>query len=240
MMYIAIDDNGNRVHISNAIKEQNYKCPLCKDKVIIKDGSIRIKHYAHAKLQCQDDFSNDMSEWHYEWQEQFPEEAREIVVKAKTHDTSDMEYHGEDFNYLCMDMPSDTLLQHRADIIIGNTVIEFQHSPISEKDFLRRNYFYGTLLGLDVVWVFDASNADIEYIRDSNNGELFSWKRAFSTLKHFIPQNDPNITIYLDFDGEEVRKVKWCIYKEDDTADYKRTILETALTREEFVKRYNK
>ena len=60
-----------------------------------------------------DDWKYDMSEWHRGWQSRFPENVREIVV----------EHRGE-----C----------HRADILMGGYVIEFQHSPISAGEFERR------------------------------------------------------------------------------------------------------
>lgn len=64
-----------------------------------------------------DDWKYDMSEWHRNWQNRFPESTREVVI----------EYKGE---------------SHRADILTGGYVIEFQHSPITSTEFERRNLFY--------------------------------------------------------------------------------------------------
>ena len=104
-----------------------------------------------------DDWDHDMSEWHFSWQEKFPEECREVVV----------EYNG---------------VKHRADILINNTVIEFQHSPITAEEIKRRNDFY-IACGYNVVWVFDATNQiknraggaiDPMQCRDND----LCWKRA--------------------------------------------------------------
>ena len=46
-MNIAIDDKGNRITASSAVKGEIYKCPLCNAEVIVKQGEINIDHFAH-------------------------------------------------------------------------------------------------------------------------------------------------------------------------------------------------
>jgi hypothetical protein len=43
----AEDNNGNIIHISNTLLEENYYCPECKEKFILKKGNIRQHHFAH-------------------------------------------------------------------------------------------------------------------------------------------------------------------------------------------------
>lgn len=132
-MFIAIDKDNNRVEIENADKTEEYFCPVCGERLRIRaKESIAVKtHFAHkTNSQCVDDWNHDMSEWHLNWQRKFPTECREVVI----------ENNG---------------IKHRADICIGNTIIEFQHSPLSLEEFGKRNEFY-TSCGYKVVWVFDA------------------------------------------------------------------------------------
>lgn len=70
-----------------------------------------------------------MSEWHKQWQAVFPIRNREVSLP---------------FEKPC----------HRADILAYGYVIEFQHSPLSMREFHERNEFY-TSIGKKVIWVFD-------------------------------------------------------------------------------------
>ena len=182
-MYIAEDKNGNRIYATKSIsKEEQYYCPVCKGEVRLKVGSINEPHFAHVSLeQCLDDFSNDMSEWHREWQMLFPERNREVVIP----------YNGE---------------IHRADVLCYGTVIEFQHSPISETEFWRRNEFY-TSAGFKLLWIFDLTEFDsdydssdrLSYIDDYSNewgtGSKYRWKHPWRFLRNFMPQDEKEIDI---------------------------------------------
>ena len=117
------DENGNIVFIDNAIQggETKYFCEICHKELIIKatNSEKRRKHFAHKKgTSCTDNWSShDISEWHLQWQEKFPKEYREVPV-------------------------GDVNERHRADVNVLLSVVEFQHSPISYEDFVRRNRFY--------------------------------------------------------------------------------------------------
>lgn len=131
---IAIDKLNNRVTIDETVKGEVYFCPLCGEKISCKKGRIRKHHFAHMpNSNCHD--WGDMSDWHWEWQELFPKDYREVIMHGNGH-------------------------IHRADVFIPmkNTVIEFQHSPISNDEFNIRNSFY-TDLGYRLIWVFDAEKA---------------------------------------------------------------------------------
>ena len=150
-MEYALTADHHRVHAFDAEKGQAYYCPVCGNQVIPRQGEVNSWHFAHV-TSCMDDWKYDMSEWHRGWQSRFPENVREIVV----------EHRGE-----C----------HRADILMGGYVIEFQHSPISAGEFERRNKFY-TRAGYKVIWVFDETYAfGNEYISSSLDDEnKFVWK----------------------------------------------------------------
>lgn len=132
-MYIALDENNERVDINNVVSGKTYYCPVCREQLLIRKGQIRKHHFAHLKEnECTDSWKHDMTEWHLNWQECFPIENREIVMRSE-----------------------DEI--HRTDIFTGETVIEFQHSPMSPEEFKERNEFYNDL-GYKVIWVFDLTD----------------------------------------------------------------------------------
>lgn len=138
--YIALDAAGNRVSIYDVppLAERQrlglkYYCELCGEELIARTGSIMAHHFAHKSRGNCDPWSQEMSEWHRKHQEAFPEDFRENVLDE----------HGE---------------KHRADVLApsagGATVVEFQHSPISFDEFIKRNRFY-TAGDRRIWWVFD-------------------------------------------------------------------------------------
>lgn len=112
------------------------KCPCCNSKVLAKQGEINVWHFAHKiKNRCSEWFK-PMTEWHINWQKQFPEKNREIIHKCKKT--------GE---------------KHIADIKTDNgIVIEFQHSSISSKEIKSREEFYGEKM----IWVLDGNSFKCE------------------------------------------------------------------------------
>ena len=207
-MEYALTADHHRVHAFDAEKGQEYYCPVCGNQVIPRQGEVNSWHFAHV-TSCMDDWKYDMSEWHRGWQSRFPENVREIVV----------EHRGE-----C----------HRADILMGGYVIEFQHSPISAGEFERRNKFY-TRAGYKVIWVFDETYAfGNEYISSSLDDEnKFVWKWPNRTLASVVPQRSTDIAIVLqltedhDDDGcEWLVKVEWAIVDDDGDADNRRFFID--------------
>ena len=180
-MFIAKDDSGKRVCIEDAIKDENYYCPICGGELIQKKGEINVFHFAHKLLseEC-DNWSNDMSFWHNEWQNLFPMENREVIVNFQN-------------------------IKHIADVLINDTVIEFQHSPISSGEFWKRNNFYKKA-GKKVVWVFDMQNefddGRIDYLNDDTSYK-FKWKYPVKFLDNYNPKKDKDITIYFDVNENE-------------------------------------
>lgn len=175
-MFVANDKNGNRVDADEGIKGEKYYCTVCEHEVRFKKGEIKSPHFAHiTKMECDDWY--EMSEWHRKFQELFPEEYREVVIT-----------NGNE--------------KHRADIKIGNVVIEFQHSPMSAEEFIKRTEFYGENHRL--IWVFDVRGKDIKKVpgmmaRNLITGEIrklpdnqYEWKWAykFDNQKYNIKKYD--------------------------------------------------
>lgn len=177
-MFIALDTDKNRISIENAIKGNQYFCPICGELLTIRaTESLEVKtHFAHKRgTICYDDWTHDMSEWHLSWQQRFPEQYREVVIEKNG-------------------------IKHRADICINGTVIEFQHSPITGEEIAKRNTFYLSC-GYQVVWVFDATDKIKNWIEDSIDpmkcrDDDLCWKRVKQQFAIKIP---PQVTIYLQY-----------------------------------------
>lgn len=72
-LFVAIDKNNHRVQITDAVKGEEYFCPVCRNSLIVKDGKINEKHFAHVSGECSDDWHYDMSDWHLRMQNYFEE-----------------------------------------------------------------------------------------------------------------------------------------------------------------------
>jgi hypothetical protein len=93
-----------------------------------------------------------MSEWHMNWQNEFDKEYREII------------HHGK-------------LGKHIADVKTKHGhIIEFQNSPISSKEILQREEFYGDKL----LWILNSDTFKLQLNSEKNNKKKYEIK--FSEL----------------------------------------------------------
>ena len=182
-MIRANDKNSKSILIDDTIKGEEYFCPTCGESLIIKaknSEAVRAYFSHRPNTHCIDNWKYDMSEWHRKWQEKFPEQCREFIL----------ENNG---------------IKHRADVFINDTVIEFQHSPITHEEILERNKFYLSC-GYPVVWVFDA-NAPAYKIKNKNNKndcvdpmkcneDDLCWNRAKSQFK---PIFQKGVSVYIQY-----------------------------------------
>jgi DNA-directed RNA polymerase subunit RPC12/RpoP len=165
-MFIAIDKLGQIIDIEEAAKGGEYYCPECDSKLIVKDGEINIKHFAHEKNSDCDTWG-EMSQWHLNWQSNFDKSVREVVLNKDG-------------------------IKHRADIFIStkdiNLTIEFQKSPISKVEIVKRNLFYNQFG--KVLWVFDLTYKEvkIDYNKNYKNLHKYKWNhfsKSIPTPKEF-------------------------------------------------------
>ncbi len=177
-MFVAMDADKNRIKIEDAIKGVQYFCPICNEKVEFHCGSIRQHHYKHwKKSECLDKWNHDMSDWHLAWQNHFPLENQEIVVK--------------DENEI-----------HRADVLFGKTVVEFQHSKLSPEEFQERNSFY-TKNGYKIVWLFDLTEEmKNEKLEKNDDPGKYIWKYSFSTFSGFDTSSKEVFVFFQFYDNE--------------------------------------
>lgn len=188
MSRFALNIDGERVHIDNAVKMQNYFCDICNQPMIVKKGPQKAHHFAHSPLsksKCTDSWHYDMSKWHISWQERFPEECREVV----------REYKG---------------FKHRADILIDKTktVIEFQHSELSSDEFQKRNVFYNGL-GYRVVWLFDLRDHYEEDCFEFYENGGVKWHSPLKTFNGF-KMEEPLVEVFfqIEYPAEENERVQ--------------------------------
>ena len=175
VMYIAKDIDGQIIDISDAVKGNQYYCPICGEKLIVRNGKINVPHFSHETLRNCDSWDYDMSEWHRNWQLRFPKNTRERIITYKG-------------------------VRHRADVLVDDTVIEFQHSRMSNDEFWERNEFY-TNAGYTLIWLFDLSNEWMfkKTIEEVNgiNSSYYRWKYHWHTFDDFVPKKQKSIQLYF-------------------------------------------
>ena len=139
-MQYAKDADGLRV--KPTATGQRAECPGCGAEVMSKFGSIIIPHWAHVSSADCDAWYEPITAWHLWWQNQFPEEWREVTITG------------------------DNGKQHRADILIpGWGVVEVQHSSISAETIREREQFYKQYAG-NICWVVDGRDFMKKRFRD--------------------------------------------------------------------------
>ncbi len=171
MFYAKIGDR--RCHARNAKKGEHYTCPVCGGEVIPRQGAVKAWHFSHV-IPCMDNWNHDMSDWHREWQDKFPPQCQETIVEKDG-------------------------VKHRADVLVDDTVIEFQHSPISADEVNKRNAFY-TAAGYKVIWVFDVADQwDSEHIyEDKQDSTKYHWRNANRSLTGVVPQSSSMVAVLLE------------------------------------------
>lgn len=196
-MQFALDKNGKRTSIFNTHEKEDYFCPICGEKTVLRKGTERVFHFAHyPHSKCSDSWHYDMSEWHYLWQEKFPEGTQEIVMMNG----------GE---------------KHRADVYLVDkkTVLEFQHSPISPAEFNARNSFYRSL-GNKVVWLFDFTDQieDEKMKLLESSSQKFVWSHPKTTFNAFDVK-DKGILLFFQVvrNASENEKLQEMIKKKKET-----------------------
>lgn len=126
MIQVGIDLTGSRVHINNYDGQELF-CQGCGGKLTAVKGAINTHHYRHLNG-CECSYGGKTSA-HLNFQLAFPDNCVEYVL---------YDSNGE---------------KHIADVKYNNTIIEYQHSPISIEEVVKRTNFY--TLEHELYWVFD-------------------------------------------------------------------------------------
>lgn len=171
--------NNECIHIKNYIDDNKQEYITCGNShELICVNSKRRKSYFRHKSE-EDVCGSLMSNWHIEWQGNFP------VIEQEFTKLTD-----------------EQIKTRRCDVLLNSTtVVEFQHSNISETEVNNRTHDYAKH-GKQIIWVIDGSNTiDIKILEYSNRVfvEFTSdhWKyESFINYKH----------IFIDI-GETIYKI---------------------------------
>lgn len=195
IMLIANNHHNQRIAADAATSQDTYRCPVCKNPVILKAGSIKIHHFAHAQLMdCKNDDS-EMSEWHVEWQKSFGLHNAEVIINIG--------------NYT-----------HIADINLNNVVVEFQHSPITYKEAKKRTVFY-TLDNRKLFWIFDFRDKyrlrQITIHKPKGYKDLiFKWLNANKAVLAGVDnRGNGAVTLFIQIQDDKLVEVKWNLKDEE-------------------------
>ena len=141
------------------------------------ESDIRKCHFKHKNTT--DVGGHPMSKWHAEWQSNFEHTEIWFPLKKKCHKI------------------------RRADALVYNTVLEFQHSNISKLEITRRNFDY-KIHEKNVIWIIDG-NDFVKIIHLPINDryilkfEKDFWKYESFTLNEYIKH------IYLNIENKIFR-----------------------------------
>lgn len=141
-MLVGLDSSRIRTLASLAKKSLEYKCPVCQEDIILKQGQIKIPHYAHyPSSEC----------------ENAGESYRHMEMKWQVGNIAAQSGYLVDFE--------KPLNESRADIVLSrlndNYIIEVQNSPIVFEDLFNRSLKFQQPDLLDhgfkpdVLWLFD-------------------------------------------------------------------------------------
>lgn len=120
-------------------------CPSCIKDVISKCGEIKMWHWAHVSLIDCDPWWEPETIWHRNWKNNFPIACREVTLQKD----------GE---------------THRADLRLGDTIIELQSKTLSTREIFAREHFYVTQLKYNLLWIYKIDgDLDGYYDDDSSN-----------------------------------------------------------------------
>lgn len=215
-MFVAIDADGNRVYADLHTKEKPCFCPVCNEALILRKGGIKKPHFAHRPdTDCYFGRNqNYKSEWHIRMQEYFTREACEVRF-----------------------VDEETKEIHIADVYLAesNTVLEFQHSPISENEFISRTAFH-LKNKRRIVWLFDESsqskNSDFGRFRYDEDLSLlgspyYQWMRNPRQFLARVPDLKQvycgySVCVYTGTEGDVFHRIvdqrndfKWVVFSEN-------------------------
>ena len=130
-MRFAKNKNGKRIKVS--FSGEKAICLDCDSEVFGRKGRIKIPYWTHPNNSDCDSWYEPTTQWHLDWQNQFPIEYQEISQ-----------------------VDNQTGEIHRADIKLPNgTVVEVQNSPIKIEEIEQRENFYGKE---NLIWILNGGN----------------------------------------------------------------------------------
>jgi len=131
-MRFAKNENGQKIEVEYS--GQRAICYCCHSEVIGRDGPFRIKHWYHKNIKDCDSWYESITQWHIDWQNQYPKECQEVEMIDSIDGT-----------------------KHRADVRLNNgLVIEVQNSQINIDEIEQREKFYNS--NGNLYWILNGGN----------------------------------------------------------------------------------
>jgi competence CoiA-like predicted nuclease len=186
------------------------KCPICNEKMIYKNGEIKIAHFAHEKgSDCVYTYYENETKYHaygktilYKWAKQL-QNILNIKLEAwipETRQRPDLYIQTEDGSKI---------------------VIEYQCQPITVKEYKERHELY-KLAGIKDVWILGTENYDIDnsdneievgefysdvYAGDIRNFRNYKYKCKLNSFELELKNNNSYL-YYLNAFDEELYIIK--------------------------------
>lgn len=194
-MFVALDDNGDRLHAWDAGRDQRCTCPECQTDVVVKRGRIVVPHFAHRPDSgCV--YGIGESERHHEMKWQVGTMFAEKKVRYEVR-----------FAPL-----------RRADLVVGRWVVECQSSPLSIEEWEARTTFYNAA-GSAVLWMWDEGRfqtlddeeyripAEIRHCHQKNYGTIYVLGNDGEVVAaHFSPVVRTSYNEYEDIEYDRTLK----------------------------------
>lgn len=135
-MFIALNDKKEYIRATDANKTQRFICPGCREKVVLKNGDIKQKHFAHFKQSACATFSENETPQHLAGKLQlaiYLQQYGDVKIEAVIPEISQR---------------PDLLMQRGKRQI----AVEYQCSPISKQRLEERNNGYLSQ-NIKVIWI---------------------------------------------------------------------------------------
>lgn len=127
-MLLAVNDKNEKVLAEDASKSQTYRCPSCKDRLILKQGEIVSTHFAHYPKRRCSSFSEGETMEHiegkkllYRWLSQYYSTVELEAFLPHIQQRPDLCFENEKKEKIC---------------------VEFQCSPLSRDEMIKRTLTY--------------------------------------------------------------------------------------------------
>lgn len=134
-MFYALNFSGKLVHISSINDNQEYYCPMCRRKLILRTGNLKSNHFAHQR-----------SDYHKQIRETDIHQAGKLILKK----------WGEELGFQSRVEVYFKKIKRRADVVLNNRnsqiVMEYQCSPLSVAKLAERSQAYSQL-GIKFLWI---------------------------------------------------------------------------------------
>lgn len=182
LMFFALNINRERVYIDDVKDNERYYCPVCKQPVLVKkEETPHFAHYQCRQYGCSDRWGYDVSLWNKRVNNCFSFNEQEKIIEFDN-------------------------IEHRANVIIDKTVINFINGSLTDKEFYARTSFFINA-GYRVVWVFNITtslkNNNIILSKKDKDTYTYLWRFPMPCIPYFPkPQyQSKNVAVCFYIEG---------------------------------------